>query len=65
MSQRMGAKFFAARTDLLWARMLVQRAASGDAALARARLISARDVASANSYGVVERRAVAALAELG
>jgi class 3 adenylate cyclase len=65
MSQRMGAKFFAARTDLLWARMLMQRGAPGDAALARTRLISARNVASANSYGVVERRAVAALAELG
>ena len=64
MSQRMGAKFFAARTDLLWARMLMQRSAPGDAALARARLTSARDVASANSYGVVERRAVEALAEL-
>jgi class 3 adenylate cyclase len=65
MSQRMGAKFFAARTDLLWARMLMQRGAPGDAAQARERLTSARDVASANSYGVVERRAVAALAELG
>ena len=65
MSQRMGAKFFAVRTDLLWARMLMQRGAPGDAAQARARLTSARDVASANSYGVVERRAVAALAELG
>jgi class 3 adenylate cyclase len=65
MSQRMGAKFFAARTDLLWARMLMQRGAPGDASLARARLTSARDVASANSYGVVGRRAVASLAELG
>ena len=65
MSQRMGAKFFAARTDLLWARMLLQRGAPSDADLARTRLISARNVASANSYGVVERRAVAALAELG
>ena len=65
MSQRMGAKFFAARTDLLWGRMLMQRGAPGDAALARARLTSARDVALANSYGVVERRAVASLAELG
>ena len=34
-------------------------------ALARARLTSAREVALANSYGVVERRAVASLAELG
>ena len=65
MSQRMGAKFFAARTDLLWGRMLMRRGAPGDAALARTRLTSARDVALANSYGVVERRAVASLAELG
>jgi hypothetical protein len=64
MSVRMGAKFFAARTDLLWARMLVERGGPGDMAKARSLLASARDVASAQSYGVIERRAVAALAEL-
>jgi ATP/maltotriose-dependent transcriptional regulator MalT len=64
MSVRMGAKFFAARTDLLWARMLVERGGPGDMAKARSLLARARDVACAQSYGVIERRAVAALAEL-
>jgi tetratricopeptide (TPR) repeat protein len=65
MSRRMGARFFGARTDLLWARMLVERNAPGDAERARALLTKARDVAAAHSYGVVERRAVAALDALG
>lgn len=61
MSQRMGAKFFVARTDLLWARLLVERNAPGDVGRARVLLTSARDLASAHGYGVVGRRAVAAL----
>jgi class 3 adenylate cyclase len=65
VSERMGAKFFAARTDLLWARMLVQRDGPGDADRARQLLTRARDIAATNSYGVVERRAAAALRQLG
>jgi len=65
LSHSMGAKFFAARTDLLWARMLATRGAPGDAAKARELLINARDVAAAQSYAVVERRAAAAMEALG
>jgi hypothetical protein len=65
LSGRMRAKFFAARTDLLWARMLVERGGPGDADRARSLLINARDVAATQSYGVVQRRAVAALNQLG
>ncbi len=62
LNRRMGARFFAARTDLLWARMLIERGAPGDRSRAEALLTSARDVAGAGSYGVILRRAEAALA---
>jgi tetratricopeptide (TPR) repeat protein len=65
LCQRMGAKFFAARTDLLWARMLVERDTPGDREKARALLAGAREVAATQSYRVVERRAQTALTELG
>ena len=65
MCDRMGARFFAARTDLLWARMLLQRDAPDDVEKARALLTSAHEVAAGQSYGVVERRAAASLMELG
>jgi class 3 adenylate cyclase len=61
MSTRARAKFFGARTDLLWGRMLVARGNPDDAARARALLTQARTVAVANGYGKVERRAAAAL----
>jgi class 3 adenylate cyclase/tetratricopeptide (TPR) repeat protein len=61
MSGRLGAKFFAARTDLLWGRMLSQRRAPGDIEKARDLLTKAHSVAAANGYGNVERRAAAAL----
>ncbi len=64
VSQRMGAKFFAARTDLMWARMLIKRGAPGDMAKARELLLNARDVAATQSYAVVERRALAAMKAL-
>lgn len=64
MSDRMGAKFFAARTDLLWGRMLAERRASGDIEEARDLLTKARANAATHGYGNVERRAAAALQRL-
>ena len=64
MNDRMGAKFFAARTSLLWGRMLVERQAPGDIRKARELLTRAHTTAAANGYGVVERRAAAALERL-
>ena len=61
MSTRARAKFFGARTDLLWGRMLVARGNSDDAGRARVLLTQAHTVAVANGYGKVERRAAAAL----
>jgi len=60
-SDRVGAKFFAARTDLYWGRMLAERRAAGDADKARDLLTKAHTAAAAHGYGNVERRAVAAL----
>jgi class 3 adenylate cyclase len=61
MSTRARAKFFGARTDLLWGRMLAVRGAPDDVGRARALLTQAHTVARANGYGKVERRAAAAL----
>jgi ATP/maltotriose-dependent transcriptional regulator MalT len=55
MSNRIGAKFFAARTDLLWGRMLALRGAPGDNEHARKLLIRARDAAAAHDYANVRR----------
>ena len=65
MSDRMGAKFFAARTDLLWGRMLAERKAQGDTEKARDLLTKAHTAAVVHGYGTVERRAAAASAGLG
>ena len=56
-----GAKFFAARTDLLWGRMLAERRAPGDTENARKLLTKAHSAAKAYGYGNVERRAASAL----
>jgi tetratricopeptide (TPR) repeat protein len=64
ISQRMGAKFFAARTDLSWGKMLAERGAPGDSAKARTLLTRAQAAAAANGYGNVERRAAEALQRL-
>ncbi len=56
-SERAGAKFFAARTDLSWGRLLVERRGSGDGERARVLLTRARHAAEANGYGNIERRA--------
>ena len=61
MSTRARAKFFGARTDLLWGKMLAERDGPGDAGRARALLTKAHAVAGANGYGNVERRSAAAL----
>jgi len=61
---RTGAKFFAARTNLLWGVMLAQRRRDGDVGRARDMLEVARELSSTNRYANVERRAVAALEAL-
>ena len=61
LGDRMGAKFFTARTDLLWGRMLAERKAPGDTDKARDLLTQAHSAAVAHGYGTVERRAAAAL----
>jgi len=60
-SRRAGARYFAARTDLSWGRMLAERRAPGDSEQARSFLTSARQAGSSNGYGNVERRAAQAL----
>ena len=57
MSDRIGAKFFAARTDLLWGRMLVDRGATGDTDRARRVLTRARDCAVIHNYANVQQLA--------
>ena len=64
MSARIGAKYFAAWTDLLWGKMLVERKAPGDTEKARELLTKARTIAAANKYGTIERRAIEALSHL-
>ena len=64
MSTRARARFFGARTDLLWGRMLIARGGPDDAARARDLLTQAHTVAVVNGYGKVERRAAAALQRL-
>jgi class 3 adenylate cyclase/tetratricopeptide (TPR) repeat protein len=64
-SARAGAKFFAARTDLSWGRMLAERNGPGDAEEARRLLTQAHTAAVAHGYATVQRRAAAALQALG
>ena len=64
-SDRTNAKFFAARTNLLWGVMLCQRNRDGDPERARELLERALELASANSYANVSLRARAALEALG
>jgi tetratricopeptide (TPR) repeat protein len=60
-SDRFGAKFFAASTDLAWGTMLAERGAPGDTAKARDLLAKAHSAAAAHGYANVERRAGEAL----
>ena len=55
-SERVGAKFFGARTDLLWAWMLSTRGLPGDLDRARMVLARAKAVAAAHGYRNIERR---------
>jgi len=64
-SQRAGAKYFAARADLSWGRMLAERQSPGDREQARALLTRAGQAATSGGYGNVERRATEALHLLG
>jgi tetratricopeptide (TPR) repeat protein len=62
--KRMGARFFAVRTDVEWGKMLISRGAPGDAEKAIGLLGDARALAVAHGYGTIERRATSALDEL-
>ena len=57
LSARIGAKFFLARTNLAWGRMLVERSAPGDLDRARDLLAKAHGAAVAHGYGAIEVRA--------
>ena len=65
LCRRMSAKFYGARTYLLWGRMLAERGAPGDMGEARRLLGRAHSVAEAQGYLVVQRRAGAAIRSLG
>ncbi len=65
MSERMGAKFFAARTDLWWGNLLARRNRPEDADAATVHLTKAQRVARAFGYGNVDRRATQALEAMG
>jgi len=63
-SDRVGAKFFAARTDLSWGKMLAERRGPGDTEKARDLFTKAHAAAAAYGYSIVERRATEALQDL-
>jgi tetratricopeptide (TPR) repeat protein len=61
---RSGMKFFAARTQLEWGRMLIARGMPGDLDRARTLLEQARSLATDHGYVVVEARATSDLSDL-
>ena len=63
-SERMGAKFSAAFTDLAWGVMLAERNVAGDRERAHDLLTDARTAAATYGYAAVERRAAEALQNL-
>jgi len=63
-NHRARAKFYGARTDLWWAKMLIARDADGDTDRARALLTAAHTAACVHGYGDIERRSVETLANL-
>jgi hypothetical protein len=63
MSDGVGARFFADRTNLWWAKMLAAPNAPGEAEKTPERLANAQ-TAAPNGYPNVERRAVQALQDL-
>lgn len=64
-SRRVGAEFYAARTDLSWGRMLIERNAPTDVDRARELLTKAHARAVARGFENVERRAAASLQRVG
>ncbi len=64
-SERVGAKYFAARTDLMWGRMLAERGTGDDVERAGALLGRALEVSERLGYRNVGKRAAAALDVLG
>ena len=64
LNDRMGAKFYAASTDLSWGKMLAERKAPGDTDKARKLLTEAHSAAATHGYANVERRAAEALQHL-
>ena len=64
LNDRMGAKFYAASTDLSWGKMLAERQAPGDTDKARKLLTKAHSAAATHGYANVERRAAEALQHL-
>jgi hypothetical protein len=65
VSERVGAKFVQARTDLLWGKMLAEREDLGDCERARDLLAKAHTLAISCGYSNVERRANDAVNVLG
>ena len=63
-SERIGAAFFASRTNLEWGKMLAERRAPGDAERARELLSKTQDAAAVHGYQYVEGRSAAALQRL-
>jgi hypothetical protein len=63
-NDRVGAKFFGARTNLWWGRMLAERGAPDDVEKARDLLSKAHATAADDGYASVERRAAEALQHL-
>jgi tetratricopeptide (TPR) repeat protein len=64
LSDRMGAKYFASSTNLLYGKMLIERNDPGDHGRARDLLTKAQTAAASHGYGSIERRAAAALLNL-
>ena len=60
-SERADAKYFGARTNLLWGKMLADRRGTGDIEKAQDLLTKAHLSGAANGYGTVARRAETAL----
>ena len=64
LNDRASAKFFAARTNLSWGKMLAERGATGDIEKARQLLTKAHNAAAAHAYPNLEQRAAVALQNL-
>ena len=65
MNDRMGAKFFAALTDIMWGKMFAERKAPGDPERARELLTKSHLAAVAHGYTNVQRRGDSLAPRLG